>query len=110
MTDTSPEGGLVPNPRYQALQQTLARVRQQAAELEAALDPPFRQFTGQAVWVGQTARQFADELSSYRRRLKIQADKVIANLEAEIRATPQKVPPAVAQEEASRLSWTAMRG
>lgn len=108
MTDTSPEGGLVPNPRHLALQQTLTRIRQQVAQLEAALDPPFGQFTQQAVWVGRAARQFGDELSVHRRRLKTQADRVIAELEAEIKATPEKVSPAVAQQEASRLSWAAM--
>ncbi|MFG2078589.1 hypothetical protein [Nonomuraea maritima] len=40
---------LVDNPRHQELRQALARVRQLAAQLETALDEPYRQFSGSAV-------------------------------------------------------------
>ncbi|MFF5208649.1 hypothetical protein [Streptosporangium sp. NPDC000396] len=51
---------LVPNPRRQMLEQTLAEVKARVAILEAALDPAHGQFTGQPVWVGPTARRFAE--------------------------------------------------
>jgi hypothetical protein len=91
------------NPRHQALQQTLARVRQLVAQLETALDEPYRQFTGTAVWVGPVARQFGEELSLHRRRLRTQAARVITELEEELGRTPERVSPAVAQERSRHL-------
>ncbi|MFI7642791.1 hypothetical protein [Nonomuraea sp. NPDC049400] len=93
----------VENPRHQALRQALARVRQQVAQLEAALDEPYRQFTGSAVWVGPAARRFGEELSRQRQRLRTQAAKVIRELEEELGRTPEKVSPAVAQEQSRRF-------
>ncbi|MCC5579047.1 hypothetical protein IMZ11_25815 [Microtetraspora sp. AC03309] len=89
---SQPPEQLVPNPRRQALEQTLAEVRTRLAILEAALDPAHRQFTGQAVWVGLEARRFADDLTARRVRLRQAARAIVATLEDEIRATPAKIP------------------
>ncbi|GLW08433.1 hypothetical protein Misp01_35630 [Microtetraspora sp. NBRC 13810] len=106
MTAMPVEPALVPNPRRQALQQTLAAVRRHVAQLEAALDQPFGQFTGRAVWVGPAARRFGDDLDAYRRRLRNQARRVLSDLEEEVARTPEKVSPSVARYEAGRL-WLA---
>jgi hypothetical protein len=97
-------GTLVENPRYQALQQALATVERHVVQLRAALDAPFEQFSGDAVWIGSVARKFGEDLGHYRQRLKQQAETVMAELEAEIRQTPPKVSPAVARQEAARLT------
>ncbi|MCF6468737.1 hypothetical protein FAF44_10100 [Nonomuraea sp. MG754425] len=94
----------VDNPRYQALQQALVNVERHVAQLRAALDEPFGLFSGDAVWIGPVARRFGEDLGHYRMRLRQQAETVVAELEAEIRRTPPKVSPAVAREEAARLS------
>ncbi|MFB4280343.1 hypothetical protein ACBJ59_33995 [Nonomuraea sp. MTCD27] len=94
----------VDNPRYEALRQALAKVEQHVARLEAALDEPFALFSGDTVWIGPVARRFGEDLSHYRKRLKQQAETVLAELEAELRRTPPKVSPAVARQESARLS------
>ncbi|UBU18207.1 hypothetical protein [Nonomuraea gerenzanensis] len=94
----------VDNPRYAALRQAQVRVEEHVARLRAALDEPFELFSGDAVWIGPVARRFGEELGHHRRRLRQQAETVLAELEAEIRRTPQRVSPAVAREEAARLS------
>ncbi|MFI7613468.1 hypothetical protein ACIBP6_19790 [Nonomuraea terrae] len=94
----------VDNPRYEALQQALANVERHVARLRAALDEPFDLFSGDAVWIGPVARKFGEDLGHYRQRLKQQAETVMAELEAEIRRTPPKVSPAVARQEAARLT------
>jgi hypothetical protein len=70
----------------------LAELRTRVAALEAALDPPHRQFTGQSVWVGPVARRFAEDLSARRARLRQVGDALIAALEGELRAVPAKIP------------------
>ncbi|GAA3712613.1 hypothetical protein GCM10022224_092720 [Nonomuraea antimicrobica] len=102
MTYDSPEG-LVDSPRHRALQQALANVRRQVAQLESALDQPFQQFTGAAVWVGPAARQFGEELSRQRQELRRRSRQVIDELEDELRRAPEKVSPAVAREESLRF-------
>jgi hypothetical protein len=88
----------VPNPRYAELQQVLAEVRTRAERLEAALDPPYRQFTGRAVWVGETADGFGKALALHRSRLKAAARALVAAVEAELRDTPREVSPAAAKD------------
>ncbi len=84
---------LVPNPRRQVLEQTLAEVRARVAILEAALDPAHGQFTGQPVWVGPKARVFAEDLSVRRVRLRQAARALVDALEEQMRSVPAKVPP-----------------
>jgi hypothetical protein len=84
---------LVPNPRRQVLEQTLAEVRTRVAILEAALDPAHGQFTGRPVWVGPTGRRFAEDLSARRARLRQASKALVDALEEEIRSAPAKVPP-----------------
>ncbi|SNT62134.1 hypothetical protein SAMN05216276_108811 [Streptosporangium subroseum] len=86
---------LVPNPRRQVLEQTLAEVRARVAILEAALDPAHGQFTGQPVWVGPTGRRFAEDLSARRARLRQAASALVDALEEELRSVPAEVPPSV---------------
>ncbi|MGS2641000.1 hypothetical protein [Streptosporangium sp. LJ11] len=88
---------LVPNPRRQVLEQTLAEVRARVAILEAALDPAHGQFTGQSVWVGPKARTFTEDLTARRARLRQAARALVEALEEEIRSAPAKVPPSVAR-------------
>ncbi|TYB56560.1 hypothetical protein FXF51_43035 [Nonomuraea sp. PA05] len=99
MTDTP-----VDNPRYTALREAQVRVERHVAQLRAALDEPFRLFSGDAVWIGPVARRFGEDLGHYRQRLRQQAETVLAELEAEIRRTPPQVSAAVARREAARLS------
>ncbi|GAA2904206.1 hypothetical protein GCM10010517_70230 [Streptosporangium fragile] len=88
---------LVPNPRRQVLEQTLAEVTARVAILEAALDPAHSQFTGQPVWVGPKARMFAEDLSARRARLRQAARALVDALEEEIRSIPAKIPPSTAR-------------
>ncbi|MEV7010510.1 hypothetical protein [Streptosporangium sp. NPDC051022] len=83
---------LVPNPRRQMLEQTLAEVKARVAILEAALDPAHGQFTGQPVWVGPKARTFAEDLTARRVRLRQAARALVETLEEELRSLPEKVP------------------
>ncbi|GAA1019074.1 hypothetical protein Aple_055870 [Acrocarpospora pleiomorpha] len=89
---------MVPNPRHQLMERTLAELRTRVADLEAALDSPHRQFAGRPVWVGPVARRFAEDLSARRARLRQVAHALIADLESELRALPTtvrstKIPP-----------------
>ncbi|MFD8555786.1 hypothetical protein ACFV1N_00665 [Streptosporangium canum] len=70
-----------------------AEVRARVAILEAALDPAHGQFTGQSVWVGPTARRFAEDLTARRVRLRQAAKALVDALEEELRSVPAKVPP-----------------
>lgn len=88
---------LVPNPRRQVLEQTLAEVRARVAILEAALDPAHGQFTGQPVWVGPRARRFAEDLTARRVRLRQAAKALVDALEDELHSVPAKVPPSAAR-------------
>jgi hypothetical protein len=83
---------LVPNPRRQVLEQTLAEVRTRVAIMEAALDPAHGQFTGNPVWVGPKARMFAEDLSARRVRLRQAAQALVTTLEEQLRSVPAKVP------------------
>ncbi|MEV7966847.1 hypothetical protein AB0O34_12815 [Sphaerisporangium sp. NPDC088356] len=87
---------LVPNPKYRDLETALAAVRAHIHVLETALDPVCAQFGGQAVWVGPTARAFGEELNGRRARIRTAAQHVLAELEAELRATPTKISRAAA--------------
>jgi hypothetical protein len=64
--------------------------------LETSLDTACAQFGSQAVWVGETARAFGEDLNGRRRRIKSASQHVLSELEAELRATPSKVSRAVA--------------
>ncbi|MFJ2033302.1 hypothetical protein [Streptosporangium sp. NPDC087985] len=88
---------LIPNPRRQVLEQTLAEVRARVAILEAALDPAHGQLTGQPAWVGPKARVFAEDLSARRVRLRQAARALVDALEEELRSAPAKVPPSAAR-------------
>ncbi|MFC0863488.1 hypothetical protein ACFHYQ_14400 [Sphaerimonospora cavernae] len=86
----------VPNPRYQDLRAALAAVQEHAQMLETALDRACAQFGGQPVWVGPTARTFGEEVSGRRARVKTAVQHLLTELEAELRATPDKVSRAAA--------------
>ncbi|WP_344448934.1 hypothetical protein [Acrocarpospora macrocephala] len=79
------------NPRREELLRALARVRMYAAGLEAALDPAHAAFTGKAVWVGPVARDFTAELTGRRARLRVLTQRIVEDLENELRATPERV-------------------
>ncbi len=83
---------LVSNPRHQDLEAALAAVRAHAQALGVALDTACAQFGGQAVWVGPAARAFGEELNGRRTRIKTAVQHVLAEIEAELRSTPSKVP------------------
>lgn len=80
----------VPNPRHAELQQIIAEARTHLDALETALDPAYRQFTGQAIWVGRTAQGFARELAEHRARMRAVAQALLTTLEAELRRTPKE--------------------
>ncbi|WP_203987891.1 hypothetical protein [Sphaerisporangium rufum] len=65
------------------------------------LDPPCARFGSNNVWVGPKARMFGDELNGRRNRIKSAVQHVIAELEAELRSTPNKVSRAMASGMAS---------
>ncbi|GAA0445482.1 hypothetical protein Acor_76020 [Acrocarpospora corrugata] len=82
---------MAPNPRSEELRRVLAKVRVQVAQLEEALDRPHVEFTGKAVWVGPVARTFTEELTARRARLRVLAQRIIEELENELRGTPERV-------------------
>ncbi|ACZ89051.1 hypothetical protein [Streptosporangium roseum] len=84
-----PEG--IANPRREELLRALTRVQLHAVQLETALDPAHASLTGKAVWAGPTARAFAEELTGRRNRLRTLVQRIVEDLEAELRATPEKV-------------------
>ncbi|WP_155348118.1 hypothetical protein [Acrocarpospora pleiomorpha] len=79
------------NPRREELLHALAKVRVYAVRLEAALDPAHAAFTGKGVWVGPVARDFIAELAGRRTRLRSLTQRIIEELENELRATPERV-------------------
>jgi hypothetical protein len=79
------------NPRRGELQRVLAQVRVQVAQLEVALDRAHAAFTGKAVWVGPVARDFTEELTGRRARLQVLAQRIVEELENELRGTPESV-------------------
>ncbi|WP_189243190.1 hypothetical protein [Planobispora rosea] len=60
------------------------------ARLEAALDPAHATFTGGAVWTGPAARNFAEELTGRRARLRVLTQRIVEELEDELLATPEQ--------------------
>ncbi|MEU8172633.1 hypothetical protein AB0C14_07140 [Microbispora hainanensis] len=82
---------LVPNPKYDDLRAALEAVREHVHVLETALDRACARFGGEPVWVGPAARAFAAELDGRRARMRSTVQHVIAELEAELRATPARV-------------------
>ncbi|MFB9718743.1 hypothetical protein [Planobispora longispora] len=62
-----------------------------AAQLEAALDPAHAAFTGRAVWTGPAAREFGEELTGRRARLRVLTQRIVEELENELRAAPERV-------------------
>ncbi len=82
---------MVPNPRREELLRALTKVRAHAAQLETALDPAHAAFTGQAVWVGPAARDFTEELAGRRARLRVLTQRIVEDLESELRTAPEKV-------------------
>ncbi|MGI5486979.1 hypothetical protein [Microtetraspora malaysiensis] len=87
-----PSEDLMPNPRHQELRAALVAVREHAAMLEAALDRPCAEFGNDPVWVGPTARAFGAELNGRRSRVQTAIQHMLAELEAELRATPAQIP------------------
>jgi hypothetical protein len=81
-----------PNPRHDALHQALTEIRPRIAVLEAAMNVPHQKFTGSVVWVGQTARAFATDLTRRRDRLRQIAQAILDELEDELKATPESLP------------------
>ncbi|GAA3441643.1 hypothetical protein [Planomonospora venezuelensis] len=73
--------------RRRILEQTLAEVKARVEILEAALDPAHRRFTGQAVWVGPTARRFAEDLVARRARLRQAGQALVTTVEEELAST-----------------------
>ncbi|GGL50234.1 hypothetical protein GCM10014719_59420 [Planomonospora parontospora subsp. antibiotica] len=80
---------MAPDPRREELLRALTKVRMHAARLEAALDPAHAAFTGKAVWTGPTARDFTEELTGRRARLRTLTQRIVEELEDELRATPE---------------------
>ncbi|KAA9380582.1 hypothetical protein F5972_05480 [Microbispora cellulosiformans] len=68
----------------------LALVREHAGIMETSLDQVCALFGGHRVWVGSTARAFGEELNG-RRRMKATIQHLVAELEAELRATPARI-------------------
>ncbi|MBB5960868.1 hypothetical protein [Planomonospora venezuelensis] len=54
------------------------------------MDPAHAAFTGKAVWVGPAARDFTGELTGHRARLRTLTQRIVEELEDELRATPEK--------------------
>ncbi|GGL42151.1 hypothetical protein GCM10014719_49320 [Planomonospora parontospora subsp. antibiotica] len=90
MVVSHPLDGTASEARRRLLEQTLAELRTRVAILEAAMDPAHGQFTGRSVWVGPTARRFAEDLSARRVRLRRAAQALIDTVEEELRAVPAK--------------------
>ncbi|GAA4202341.1 hypothetical protein [Microbispora amethystogenes] len=83
------------NPEYRDLQTVLALVREHAGVLETSLDQVCALFGGHPVWVGSTARAFGEELNGRRLRMKATIQHLVAELEAELRATPARISRAI---------------
>ncbi|WP_405086066.1 hypothetical protein [Microbispora sp. NBC_01389] len=99
---------LVPNPEYHDLQAALATVREHARVLETSLDQVCALFGGHPVWVGSTARAFGEELNGRRLRMKATIQHLVAELEAELRATPAKISRGAFSSQ-SASTWLAGR-
>ncbi|WP_141704267.1 hypothetical protein [Planobispora rosea] len=80
-----PPGGAA-DARRRLLERTLVEVKARVEVLETALDPAHRQFTGGSVWVGPTARRFAEDLIARRVRLRQAAQALVTTIEEELGA------------------------
>jgi uncharacterized protein YukE len=80
----------VPNPAYQALQRLRAEIQQAAPALRAALDRPAQDMGSGRVWVGPKADAFMQEVTGRKQRLATLVEALLADVDAELRATPQE--------------------
>jgi hypothetical protein len=89
-------GDLVDNPFYAKLEQALKAVRQDAAELERALNKPLDMMTSRKVWVtdqGTAAQTFQNDLDNQRRQLRSALRRIVQATEEALHNTPKQVSP-----------------
>ncbi|HET6187650.1 MAG TPA: hypothetical protein VFE59_11710 [Trebonia sp.] len=83
--------GTKPNPEYHDLLTLYAKVYAAEEELATALRPACRTAGADQAWIGETARKWVAELEGWSRRLNGAGERILAELEAQLRAMPPYV-------------------
>lgn len=91
---------LVTNPLYQALSDLHSQLEQDAPTMSNALKNADQQMLGDQTWVGPTAQGWGSQLDGYSRDCASQVNGMLAEVEQQIQAIPQKV----TQQEAMGIS------
>ncbi|GII90841.1 hypothetical protein Ssi02_10720 [Sinosporangium siamense] len=71
---------MLPNPLCRELSEALRLLEPLGAEVQRDLDEPVRMFRAGGVWTGPAARRFDAQLAQYGTRVRVSADRVIAEL------------------------------
>jgi hypothetical protein len=91
---------LVTNPLYQALSDLYSQLEQDAPTMSNALKTADQQMLGNQTWVGPAARSWGSQLDGYSRDCAAQVSGMLAEVQQQMQALPQKV----TQQEAFAIS------
>jgi hypothetical protein len=91
---------LVTNPMYQALSELYSKLEQDAPTMSNALKAADQQMGGNQTWVGPTAQGWGSQLDGYSRDCGSQVNGMLAEVQQQMQAIPQKV----TQQEAMLIS------
>lgn len=82
---------LVTNPMYQALSELYSQLEQDAPTMSNALKAAGQQMGGNQTWVGPTAQSWGSQLDGYSRDCASQVNGMLAEVQQQMQAIPQKV-------------------
>jgi hypothetical protein len=98
---------LVTNPLYQALSELYSELEQDAPTMSNALQKADQQMLGDQTWVGPTAQGWGSQLDGYSRDCASQVTGMLAEVEQQMQATPQKVTPQEAMAISKEMQFAA---
>lgn len=90
----------VANPLHARLQALYAQLKGDAETMSEALRSADQQMLSGQVWVGPTARDWAQHLNHRSNDCATQVNNMLAEVEAKLASTPAKVTPQEAQSQA----------
>lgn len=98
---------MVANPLYAALSELHSQLEQDAPTMSNALKGADQQMSGNQTWVGPTAQSWGGQLDGYSRDCASQVNGMLAEIEQQMQATPQKVTAQQAQAISKEMQLTA---
>ncbi|HVT67689.1 MAG TPA: hypothetical protein VHF26_08075 [Trebonia sp.] len=109
MSSTSSKA-TVDNPLYAQLKALYAQLQKDADTMSGALRSADHLMLSGQVWVGPTARKWADHINHRSRDCATQVRNMLSEVEAAIARTPAKVTPQEAQSIAKLTAMAAQMG